>query len=87
MYHWKQMNKIKVYTYKHRTPRSGGKTEEYCRNHEHVESVSDERSSGDGIWLYLKPGLLWHGEVSCIHEDTWTECRKALRGVRIERSH
>lgn len=45
-----------------------------------IEATSDERATGDGIWLYLKPGWIW-GEVHFVHEDTVTACRQALRTV------
>jgi len=39
-----------------------------------IKEISDERSSGDGIWVYLKNGLLNDVDgTHCIHEDTWEE--------------
>jgi hypothetical protein len=47
-----------------------------------IESVSDERGSDEGYWVYLKPGL-WSpmDETHCIHENTLAECVYALKGV------
>lgn len=39
--------------------------------HPLVESVSDERGSGDGVWVYLRPG--WHCSETgthAVHEDS-----------------
>lgn len=38
-----------------------------------IKSISDERGSGDGIWVYLKDGYVWDGETQTVHEDTWKE--------------
>lgn len=46
-----------------------------------IESVSDERSSGDGIWLYLKKGWKSSQDTHCVHEDTVKECREELENV------
>lgn len=36
-----------------------------------VSSISDERDTGDGIWVYLKPG--WHCALSGTHTvHEWT---------------
>lgn len=45
------------------------KTLNDIRNHPLVDEVSDERSTGDGIWVYLVNGYCW-GEVHSLHEDT-----------------
>jgi len=44
-----------------------------------IESVSDERSLGNGIWIYLKDGFLWDGETSQVHENTVTEAVRELK--------
>lgn len=44
-----------------------------------ISEVSDERSVGDGYWVYLIDG--WRddeGETHCIHEDNPTECAKKM---------
>ena len=45
---------------------------------EHIESTSDETDSGDGYWVYLKPGFKWAGDpvgnVHGIHEDSQALC-------------
>lgn len=47
-----------------------------------IESVSDERDSGDGIWVYLAKGLRdSDGETHCIHEETLRECVFQLERV------
>lgn len=46
-----------------------------------IEEISDERSSGDGIWLYLKPGFIWDNSVHVVHENTVKACREALKYV------
>lgn len=57
------------------------KAEDAVRRHALVDSVSDERQMGDGIWAYLKPG--WRREqfdyVHSVHEDTWVQVLKWLR--------
>lgn len=50
-------------------------------NDTRIEAISDERATGDGIWLYLKPGWVWD-EVHFVHEDTVRACRQALRVVQ-----
>ena len=45
-----------------------------------IEEISDERRYGDGIWVYLKPGLTWDG-VHMVHEDTLKECAMQLLNV------
>ena len=45
------------------------------RNDPRVQSVSDERGIGDGIWVYLKEGFTNERlECSTIHEYTVAEC-------------
>lgn len=40
-----------------------------------VDSVSDERDTGDGCWVYLRrPYADRSREMACIHEDTIREC-------------
>lgn len=46
-----------------------------------VESTSDERAIGDGVWFYLKAG--WHHDgTHMIHEDTPNDCRARLPEVK-----
>lgn len=48
-----------------------------------VEEISDERSAGDGFWVYLKSGFYGYEEGShIIHEDSPSECLKFMRDVR-----
>lgn len=45
-----------------------------------VESVSDERGLGDGVWVYLKKGFISRSTgISLIHEWTWTRAFEVLR--------
>jgi len=46
-----------------------------------IEDFDDERGSGDGYFIYLKPNYLWEGETHTIHEDTIGACVAALRSV------
>lgn len=57
------------------------KTESLVRGHKYVSEVSDERNSDSGIWAYLKYGYKVYDEYHQVHEDTWTEVLKVLRGV------
>lgn len=50
-------------------------------NHPAVESVSDERGSGDGYWVYLHPGWCKEPELNSIHEETPLECLRELRYI------
>lgn len=48
-----------------------------------VEEISDERSVGDGFWVYLKVGYYGYEEGShIIHEDAPTQCFSLLRDSR-----
>ena len=49
--------------------------------HPWVESVSDERGTGCGIWVYLRPGFVTHDCCHTIHEPTVKECCRAFRFV------
>ena len=53
-----------------------------------VADVSDERDTGDGYWVYLKPGWRWADDyVHIIHEDTPAECLRELRAIIPCRCH
>ena len=50
--------------------------------HPLVESVSDERGFGDGVWVYLKNGFLNEAtDTGSIHEDTVAEILPLLRSA------
>ena len=51
-------------------------------DHPLVQSVSDERAMGDGLWVYLIEGY-WHPLMQCstIHEDTVGDVVYMLKGV------
>jgi hypothetical protein len=53
----------------------------FLRKRHLIETISNERDSGDGIWVYLKPGWI-ADEVHHVHEDTVRECLEALKEVR-----
>jgi len=45
-----------------------------------IESISDERDTGDGWWLYLHAGYRnAEGDIHFIHEDTVAEVLKMFR--------
>jgi len=47
-----------------------------------IESVSDERGSDDGYWVYLAAG--WRtpdGETHCVHEDNPTQCAREMKHI------
>lgn len=49
------------------------------QNDPRVSSVSDERSMGDGVWVYLKANFVnTHLECHTIHERTVRECCEQL---------
>lgn len=51
-------------------------------NHPAVIEISDERSSGDGFWVYLRSGHCNDEQgLHCIHEDSPTECLRRLRWI------
>lgn len=48
-----------------------------------IEEVSDERSLGQGYWIYLRPG--WYCDdpgLHIIHEDTIAEVKAMWSSVR-----
>ena len=53
--------------------------------HPWVDSISDERSMGEVIWVYFKFGYVWEG-CGCIHEGTVKACCKAIRSVYFDQA-
>ena len=48
-----------------------------------VDYISDERSGGDGIWVYLKKGFFNpHLETHCIHEDLISKIQWQLKIIK-----
>lgn len=45
-----------------------------------VSEISDERSTDDGYWVYLRPGFNWDG-IRTVHEYTVADLRRAMREV------
>ena len=50
--------------------------------HPAVLTVVDECATGSGYWVYLKPGHVWEGTTSHVHESTPSKCLKAMADVR-----
>jgi len=50
--------------------------------HRAVLTVVDECATGSGYWVYLKPGYVWDGTTSHVHESTPSRCRRAMADVR-----
>ena len=59
------------------------KTLNDIKKHKAVKFVSDERTNGDGIWIYLH-GDYWNSEMDCriIHEQTLNEVIKKFDGIK-----
>lgn len=51
-------------------------------DHPAVEVVVNEGATGSGYWVYLKPGYVWDGTTSHVHEPTVKECCQAMADVR-----
>ena len=49
-----------------------------------VRIISDERSSGDGIWIYLHPGWITSDSMSSIHKNCVTDCLKEVKQCRYD---
>ena len=50
--------------------------------HRAVLTVVDESATGSGYWVYLKPGYVWDGTTSHVHESTPSKCLNAMADVR-----
>ena len=51
-------------------------------DHPAVHVVSNETATQDGYWVYLKPGYVWDGTTSHVHEPTVKGCCEAMADVR-----
>ena len=60
------------------------KTLELIAQHCAVNSINDQRSSNDGIWIYLNPGWLTSDNMTAIHEDRATDCLKEHKQCRYD---
>ena len=55
------------------------------RSHPRVESLEDERSYGNGWWVYLNKGFAYGhvgdatGEAHCFSEDTLSDMWRSLK--------
>jgi hypothetical protein len=49
-----------------------------------VLTVVDECATGSGYWVYLKPGYVWDGTTTHVHESTPSRCRRALAFVTFD---
>lgn len=56
----------------------------WSRNQNIISSVSDEKSSGDGYWVYLRPGYVCD-ELHLIHENTIAAVKKKF--AKIQKCH
>ena len=61
---------------------SAPRTLSELRNHPAVDVVVDETATGSGYWVYLKPGYVWDGTTSHVHESTVKESCRAMADVR-----
>jgi hypothetical protein len=54
----------------------------WANNRDKINEIVDERSSGDGYWIYLTPGWLC-GDLEChfCHEWTVADVLEAFRSV------
>lgn len=59
------------------------KVEDEIKAHPHTEDISDERSSGDGYWVYLKKGYQMEPSsmTHSVHEDTPSKALAALKKI------
>ena len=48
---------------------------------QYIESVDDERDTGDGYWVYLRPGYVFDSSTTFIHESTVADVKKALSRI------
>ena len=51
-------------------------------DHPAVDVVENETDTQDGYWVYLKPGYVWDGTTSHVHEPTVKACCEAMADVR-----
>jgi hypothetical protein len=58
------------------------KTLKDIKKNKAVYCVSDERTNGDGLWVYLKREY-WNPDMECriIHEQTTSEVIRRLGGI------
>lgn len=52
--------------------------------HPAVLTVVDECATGSGYWVYLKPGYVWDGTTTHVHESTPSRCRRAMAFVAFD---
>ena len=52
------------------------------RHQNQVESVDDERETGDGYWIYLKDGWIFDSSTTFIHESSVKTVIQAFKLVR-----
>jgi len=64
------------------------KTWKDFQEHPYVAMVSDERSSNDGYWIYLRePYFCDIMDTPTIHEYSIKECSKVFKSVSINREY
>lgn len=64
------------------------KTWQEFKNHPYVSMVSDERSSNNGYWIYLKePYFCNDMDLPSIHEYSIKECSEVFKSVSINKEY
>ena len=54
----------------------------FCvRNQNKIDIADDDRTSGDGYWIYLSPGWVFDGDCHIVHEYTVKDVIKAFKRV------
>lgn len=55
--------------------------------HPLVADTSDERDTGEGVWVYLKAGWICRDtETGSIHERTWSKALACLRSAYYDKA-
>ena len=54
------------------------------RHQDKVDFVDDERDTGDGYWIYLKPGWIFDYSTTFIHESTVRNVSAAFKRVSFD---
>ena len=57
------------------------------RHQNKVDLVDDERDTGDGYWIYLKPGWIFDHSTTFIHESSVRAVAAAFKRVSRDDSH
>ena len=57
------------------------------RHQNKVDFVDDERDTGDGYWVYLKPGWIFDHSTTFIHESSVRDVAAAFKRVTFNGQH